>query len=108
MALFIIGSTSNSYILGYIAIPLLAIGVSASPLSIGYLSEQVNESESGALQGAADTVRSISNMVANPIMSRVLAYYIKYDEKNSGRALYMTSSFSLIALLVYSIINMLQ
>ena len=43
----------------------------------GYLSEQVNADEIGALQGAADTVRTMSNMIAYVILSNVFAYCIR-------------------------------
>jgi hypothetical protein len=46
-------------------------------IKIGYLSEQVDEDEIGALQGAADTVRTMSNMLAYIILSNVFAYCIR-------------------------------
>ena len=47
------------------------------------ISEQVNYSEIGALQGAADTIRTLSNAVGNPLMSEIFAYCIRYGEFNN-------------------------
>lgn len=86
-----------------LGIPLLAIGVAAMPLTLGYLSEQVGEDEVGALQGSADTVRSLASMAGGPLMSRAFAYFSSLSSTHlHGGSLLLCSGCSLTAFLLYS------
>lgn len=52
-----------------IGMPFISIAADAStlPVLLGYLSKKVEEHEVGSLQGAADTVRTISTMIGGPL-----------------------------------------
>ena len=60
--------------------------------------------EVGALQGAADSVRTISSVIAAPLMTRVFAHFIGASMGSiprPERALFSSSLFSLIAFVVF-------
>jgi hypothetical protein len=46
------------------------------PILLGYLTEQVPRSEVGAMQGAADTVRTVASMIGSPLLSRAFGHFI--------------------------------
>lgn len=67
----------------------------------------MSSDEVGALQGAADTVRTISSVIAAPLMSRVFARCI---DSTGGKvpqpqlALYASSVFSLVAFAIFKVL----
>jgi hypothetical protein len=64
-------------------------------------SRQVPASEVGALQGAADTIRTVSGMLGAPLVSRALARCIAPGSTQPpGRALQLAASFSMLAFLL--------
>jgi membrane-associated HD superfamily phosphohydrolase len=70
----------------------------------------VGVTESGALQGAADTVRSLANMISNPLMSRAFTHFMYLkgtNEKSSivGGSLFISALSSLMALILYMMIT---
>ena len=83
--------------------PLLSAGASALPMLLGYLSEQVDNSEIGALQGAADTLRTLSGIVGNPLMSKVFAYCLKDEIQIPGGALLLAACCSALGALIFYI-----
>ena len=83
--------------------PLLSAGASALPMLLGYLSEQVDTSEIGALQGAADTLGTLSGIVGNPLMSKVFAYCLKDEVQIPGGALLLAASCSGLGALIFYI-----
>ena len=83
--------------------PLLSAGASALPMLLGYLSEQVDANETGALQGAADTLRTLSGIIGNPLMSNVFAYCLKDEIQLPGGALMLAASCSGLAALIFYI-----
>ena len=81
--------------------PLLSAGASALPILLGYLSEQVDVNEIGALQGGADTLRTLSGIVGNPLMSSVFAHCIKDEVQIPGGALFVAASCSALGALIF-------
>ena len=74
---------------------------------------QVSIEEVGALQGAADTVRTVASMISYPLMSRIFAYFISsgsVDGRDGGGrsfpqgVLYAASVFSFAAALLFQFI----
>lgn len=67
-----------------IGMPFIAAGASTLPVLLGYLSEKVEEHEVGSLQGAADTVRTISTMIGGPLFSRIFAALLSLISRHEG------------------------
>jgi hypothetical protein len=57
----------------------------------------VDSGEIGAVQGAAETVRTMATMLSYPITSRVFAHFISDGRAFPEGALYFASAFSLVA-----------
>ena len=57
---------------------------------------QVPRSEVGALQGAADTVRTISGVISAPLISRAFGHFISDGRDYPGGALLIASVFSVL------------
>ncbi len=85
----------------FATLPILAIGASSLPMLLGYLTEQVSSDEVGSLQGAADTLRTISAMIGAPLAAKIFAHLIGEDRKFPDGALYFTSIFSMIGFLCF-------
>lgn len=97
-----IGLSSSGQAVTWLGIPLLAVGVAAMPLTLGYLSEQVGDDEVGALQGSADTVRSLASMVGGPLLSRAFAHFsTARSTRLHGGSLLLCSACSLTAFVLY-------
>jgi hypothetical protein len=57
---------------------------------------QVPRHEVGALQGAADTVRTVAGIVGAPLISRAFGYCISDGRNVPGGALLFASAFSFL------------
>ena len=86
----------------FIIMIFLAAGVSASPSLLGYLTDQVDDSETGALQGSVDTIRTITIAISHPIISKIFANTMNVHD-NQLNPFYLCSLFSFIAFSVYAI-----
>jgi DHA1 family tetracycline resistance protein-like MFS transporter len=88
----------------FLIMVFLAAGVSASPSLLGYLTDQVDESETGALQGSVDTIRTITIAISHPIISKIFANTMNVNvHGNQLNPFYLCSLFSFIAFSVYAI-----
>jgi len=94
----------------YTGTAFLAAGASTLPLLLGHLTNQVSGDEIGALQGAADTVRTISTLVASPLVSWVFSRCLLSEEDGTrtfgmklpiGGALLLCSTFSFLAFVLF-------
>jgi hypothetical protein len=56
----------------------------------------VERSEVGALQGAADTVRTVAGILGAPLVSRVFGHCISGGRDFPGGALLVASAFSFL------------
>ena len=95
-----LGASNHPFCILFL-MPLLSAGASALPILLGYLSSQVDSNEIGALQGAADTLRTMAGIVGYPLMSAVFAYSIKGDINVPGGALYLGAAFSALAAVLF-------
>ena len=64
---------------------------------------KVSADEIGALQGAADTLRTVSGILGGPLMSSIFAQSIKADVQQPGWALYSSAIVSASAALLFYI-----
>jgi len=103
-------ANANSDITIFLTMILLSVGISASPSLLGSLTDNVNESETGALQGSVDTIRTISIALAHPIISYIFANTMNtniYDNNtrlhDQWNPFYVCSFLSFIAFSVYAI-----
>jgi len=104
-------ANANSEITIFLTMILLSAGISASPSLLGSLTDKVNESETGALQGSVDTIRTISVALAHPIISKIFANTMNtnlHDNNTNTRLhqwnpFYVCSILSFIAFSVYAI-----
>eukprot|EP01031_Cornospumella_fuschlensis_P043336 gene43336-52973_t len=91
----------------YCAMPLLACGVSAMPMLLGHLTKQVLGSEVGALQGAGETLRTISSAVGSPVFAGIFAAAIRAGSAGGGvppgSALLASAACSALACLIFSL-----
>lgn len=88
----------------YAATSLFAAGGCALPMLLGFLTEEVRPHEVGALQGAADTVRTISTMIGSPLLSRCFAYFISQEGGRIPRpenTFWVASIFSFISFSIF-------
>ena len=98
----------------FLTMPILAAGASAMPMLLGYLTEQVDNDEVGNLQGAADTLRTISAVIAAPISAKIFSLYLGLNSASSnvwyrpiceklgpGVALYFTAIFSFLGFVIF-------
>jgi len=81
-------------------LPFFSIGASTLPSLLGFLADQVEPHEVGALQGAADTARTISTAIGTPLISRLFGLCIQ-SGGGGGGALAAASLFTLAALLLF-------
>eukprot|EP01039_Chlorochromonas_danica_P001415 gene1415-1539_t len=73
LSLALLGSAGESWQV-FALMPLVAAGSSCMPILLGHLTHQVGEDEVGALQGACETVRTISSAIASPLFARVFGF----------------------------------
>ena len=85
----------------WIGVPFLAIGVSTIPSLLGYLSAMVAPYEAGALQGSADTLRTIAAMIGYPLMSKAFAYFMRDDVNLPGGPMYLSAGMSMLAFALF-------
>jgi hypothetical protein len=72
------------------------------PLLLGYLTDNVGAHEIGALQGAADTVRTIAAMLGSPLFARLFGHFIEHDVEHIYFNLLFMTACSVLGLLVFS------
>lgn len=63
----------------YVGIVLLGVGSIVFPALLGFLSDQAAEGAVGAMQGAADTVKTLTTVFAYPLASLVFGYAISEE-----------------------------
>eukprot|EP01036_Dinobryon_divergens_P027339 gene27339-36101_t len=90
MSVMVLGSISVGPAV-FLAMPFFAAGASSMPMLLGYLTQQVPFEEVGALQGAADTVRTIASVIGSPLISRLLAYSITVSNSRSSSSIGLLS-----------------
>ena len=57
---------------------------------------QVPRDQVGALQGAADTVRTVASMIGSLLVTRIFAHFISGGRNFPHGALYFSAIFSLL------------
>lgn len=111
LSIVFLGSVSTGPAV-FLGMPFFAAGASVMPILLGLLTRQVAVSEVGALQGAADTVRTIASVVGSPLISRLLAYSIRRGNAvvpgqwplgAPGLSLYVASIFSFLGFALFSL-----
>ena len=80
---------------------LIAAGSVSLPATLALLTNQAPASEKGSINGAADTVRTLSSAIGFPLMTGVFAYFIsdKAPFPLPGAALFLGAAVSVLALL---------
>lgn len=97
-------SLANSPVQVFIGMPFLAAGASAIPMILGYMTQQANAGEVGALQGAADTVRTVANMVGSPLFAEVFSRCMAETVQRPHWTLRIISTASFAALLLFLVL----
>lgn len=102
LSVAVIGAASKPWMI-IASMPFLSAGASTMPVILGYMSSQVGPASIGALQGAADTIRTISAMLACPTASAVFGYFVRHKELNlPGGAYLLSAVYSLGAFLLFT------
>ncbi|CAM9185923.1 unnamed protein product [Chrysoparadoxa australica] len=93
------GNSPTTTTLMYMGLALSAVGTVSFPAMLAVLNQQVGDTESGAMQGAADTVKTLTTMVASPAMAGFFGYFIseKAPRKIIGANYYAGAAFALLA-----------
>lgn len=78
---------------------IIAAGSVSLPATLALLTNQAPPSEKGSLNGAADTVRTLSSAIGFPLMTSVFAYFIseKAPFQLPGAALFLGAAVSVLA-----------
>ncbi|KAG5187557.1 major facilitator superfamily domain-containing protein [Tribonema minus] len=86
----------------YTGLALSAVGSVAFPTTLALLNQQVGEDEGGAIQGAADTVKTFTTVCANPLMAACFGYFIsaKAPKGLMGGSYYVGGGVAALAALV--------
>ena len=121
-----IGLNSNAALL-FALMPLFAAGASTLPTLLGHITDQVGTlpccwhsytihsyyeycisnvslqvaaEEVGAVQGAAETLRTLATFVGYKLSSKVFAHFLSEGRSAPQAALFVSSAFSIVAFAV--------
>lgn len=84
---------------------IIAAGSVSLPATLALLTNQVSASEKGAINGAADTVRTLSTAVGFIGMTSLFGFFISENApfKLPGASLFAASALSVLALVILEV-----